>query len=483
METLIKNGTVVTATKRFKASVGIDKGVIAGVYENGAEPQAGEVIDATGLHVLPGFIDMHSHHREGSELGYEYKETILTATQQCAAGGVTTTVGMPNVAPPPNTLKLLEKQYERYRASAVVNSNFNPLTTLIDEMPAMAKTGIAGFKVFMVADTGRGYPHMPGLGVHEQGKLFETMQMCAEIDMPLMVHPHSQSLMEVIERQFWARGERDALAYARCYASYDGLNPEMAIATLLRMQRAAPCHLHILHAQTTGSVELIRQAKAGGQNVTCEINPWTLFLSCDWATIERLGSYALAYWVPEKNLPGLWEGMNDGNIDIVSTDHSPHTREEKEIGWVDGWKAHTGLPSTQFYLSMLMSAVHEGKLSLERAVEMCSSAPAGIFGLEGKGQVAAGYDADLVLVDLEQEFEVLEKDVLALVGWSPWAGRHFRGKPVRTLLGGRTVYQDGKVVGLPGGGRQTLAVKSARSRLASRAGVGIYSGAAVGESI
>jgi dihydroorotase len=463
MDTLISNGTIVTAERRFQASIGIKDGLIAGVFEKGAEPKAREVIDAAGLHVLPGFIDMHSHHREGSQKpGFEYKETILTATQQCAAGGITTTVGMPNVQPPPNTLELLEKQYECYRKSSIVGWNFNPLTTKIDEMPAMAKTGIAGFKLFMVADTGRGYPHMPGLGVHEAGKILQTMQMCKEIDMPLMVHPHNQSLMETIEREFWARGERDAKAYARCFASYDGINHETAIALLLRLQKATGCHLHVLHMHTTGSVELIRQAKAAGQNVTCEINPWTLYLSCDWATIERLGSYALAYWVPEKNLPSLWEGIRDGTIDIVSTDHSPHTREEKELGWTDGWKAHTGLPSTQFYMSMVLSSALEGKFSLERAVEICSAAPAGIFGLERKGQILPGFDADLVLVDLHREFEVQEKDVLALVGWSPWAGRKFKGKPVRTLVRGETVYADGKVVGKPGGGRQTKATREAR---------------------
>jgi dihydroorotase len=132
MDTLIKNGTVVTAARSFRASVGIKDGVIAGIYENGAEPKAAEVIDASGLHVLPGFIDMHSHHREGSEKpGYEYKETILTATQQCAAGGITTTVGMPNVKPPPNTLELLEKQYECYHNSAVVNGLKFQFTTAL----------------------------------------------------------------------------------------------------------------------------------------------------------------------------------------------------------------------------------------------------------------------------------------------------------------------------------------------------------------
>ncbi len=352
MHTLIRNGLLITSKGRAKTSVGIHDGVIAGLYEPGQEPPADEVIDASNLAVLPGVIDMHSHHREGSEPGFEYKDTIFTSTQQCAAGGVTTSVGMPNVNPPPNSLDLLKRQFAIYERDAVVDWNFNPAPTIADEIPRMAEEGIAAFKIFMVVDTGRNYPHMPGIGVHDHGRILEIMQQCAKVNVPLMVHPHDQALMDVIEKDYWERQQRDALAYAKAYAAHDGVIWETAIATLLRLQRAAGCHLHILHTQTSGSVDLIRNAKAAGQRVTCEINPWALFLGCDWGAIERLGSYALSYWVPEKNLPSLWEGLGDGTIDIVATDHAPHTREEKEIGWRDGWKAHTGTPSTQFYVSM-----------------------------------------------------------------------------------------------------------------------------------
>lgn len=454
MDTLIKNGLVITANGRFPASIGIQNGQIAGVFEAGSEPSASETIDATGLAVLPGVIDMHSHHRQGSEKGYEYKDTIHTATMQCAAGGVTTSVGMPNVVPPPNSVELLERQFAIYRSDSVVDWNFNPAPTIESEMPGMAAAGIAAFKIFMVVDTGRSYPHMPGIGVHDHGKLLEIMQRCAQLKTPLMVHPHNQALMDVIEQTYWARGERDALAYAKAYAAHDGVIWETAIATLLRLQRAAGCHLHILHTQTAGSVQMIREAKAAGQNVTCELNPWALFLGCDWSAIQRLGSYALSYWVPEKNLPGLWEGVNDGTIDIIATDHAPHTREEKEIGWTDGWKAHTGTPSTQFYLSMFLTAALEGKLSLERVVEACSTAPARLFKLDKKGQILPGFDADLVLVDLEHDYEIRDEDVLSLVGWSPYAGRRVKGKPMRTIVRGRTVYVDGKVVGAKGYGKQ-----------------------------
>ncbi|MDH1300677.1 dihydroorotase family protein [Achromobacter sp. GD03932] len=459
MDTLIKNGLVVTPQGQVRASIGIRDGKIAGLYEAGSEPDARNVIDASGLAVLPGAIDMHSHHRQGSQKGFEYKDTILTATQQCAAGGVTTSVGMPNVNPPPNSLDLLEKQFAIYRSDAVVDWNFNPAPTIESEMEAMTATGIAAFKIFMVVDTGRDYPHMPGIGVHDHGKLLRIMQRCAELDVPLMVHPHDQALMDVIEQTYWDRGERDALAYARAYAAHDGVIWETAIATLLRLQKAAGCHLHILHTQTAGSVQLIREAKAAGQKVTCEINPWALFLGCEWSAIQRLGSYALSYWVPEKNVPGLWEGLNDGTIDIIATDHAPHTREEKEVGWTDGWKAHTGTPSTQFYLSMFLTAAQEGKISLERVAEACSAKPAELFRLRSKGEIRVGLDADLVLVDLETEYEVRDEDVLSLVGWSPYAGRRLKGKPVHTLVRGATVYADGKVVGAKGGGQMAAAVR------------------------
>src|SRR3954463_12929596 len=214
MDTLIKNGLLITSKGRVKTSIGIKDGMIAGLYGLGQEPAATETIDASGLAVLPGVIDMHSHHRQGSEPGFEYKDTIYTSTQQCAAGGVTTSVAMPNVNPPPNSLALLKKQFAIYERDAVVDWNFNPAPTIEDEIPRMAEQGIAAFKIFMVVDTGRNYPHMPGIGVHDHGRLLEIMLACAKLDVPLMVHPHDQALMDVIEKEYWDRGERDALAYA-----------------------------------------------------------------------------------------------------------------------------------------------------------------------------------------------------------------------------------------------------------------------------
>lgn len=450
LDTLISGANVVLPGGQQQADVGIRDGVIAGIYQRGAAPAADELIDAAGKTLLPGLIDVHSHHREP---GFTHKEDILSATRACAAGGVTTTVAMPNVSPPPNQLSILEDMFRLYEEKAVVNWNINPAGTVLDEIPRMAATGVIAFKVFMVVDTGRDYPHMPGIGVHNHGDLLAIMEACAAADVPLMVHPHDQELMDHIEQQFWDRGERDARAYAKAYAAHDGLIWETAIGTLLRMQEATGVQLHILHVQTAGSVDMIRRAKQRGQRVSAEINPWALFLGHRWENIERLGSYALSYWVPEIHTEALWEGLRDGTIDIASTDHGPHTREEKEVGWVDGWKAHTGTPSAQFYIRMFLDAARQGLISLERVVDATASAPARIFGMTSKGQIRVGADADLVLVDLDASATISDDEVLSKIGYTPYAGMTFTGIPVRTLVHGETVFLDGEVTGTPGTGR------------------------------
>jgi dihydroorotase len=306
-------------------------------------------------------------------------------------------------------------------------------------------------------DTGRDYPHMPGIGVHDHGRLMSIMEACAEADIPLMVHPHDQALMTHIEEAFWARGERDALAYARAYAAHDGIIWDTAVSLLLQMQKATGVHLHVLHVQTEGTVRLLREAKAAGQRVTAEINPWALFLGNQWENIERLGSYALSYYVPEKNTPHLWQALADGTIDIVATDHAPHTREEKEVGWTDGWKAHTGTPSAQHYLSLMLDAASKGLISYERVVAATATDPARIFKLDQKGRLEPGADADLVLVDLEREHVINDEEVLSKIGWTPYSDVKVRGVPLHTILRGETIYEGGQVTGRNGNGKLATA--------------------------
>lgn len=449
---VIRGATAVLEDGTRRADIAIDGERIGAIGEAGSLPKAAREIDAADLVALPGMIDMHSHHREP---GFTHKEDIVTIGRQCAAGGVTTSVAMPNVSPPPTTAENLDAMLEAYRKRAAFDWNVNASGVQLDEIPKMARRGILAFKIFMVVDTGRSYPHMPGIGLHEHGELYERMRAVRRTGLPLMVHPHDQSLMGAIERDYWARGERDFRAYAKAYAHDDGVIWDTAVGVLMRLQAATGVRLHLLHTQTRRVVEMLRAAKAAGQAVTAEANPWCFWLGNDWATVERLGSYALSYYVQPHHSAAVYEGFRDGTVDIMATDHAPHLREEKEPGWTDGWKAHTGTPSEQFYLSLLMTDVASGRLTLERVADATATRPARIFGLyPRKGALRVGSDADIVLVDPQATHTITDDEVLSKCGWTPYAGRAVQGVPRYTFLRGRAVLDDGRLRLEEGYGRQ-----------------------------
>ncbi|MGH7828774.1 MAG: dihydroorotase, partial [Candidatus Binatia bacterium] len=365
LDLVVKGGGVWTPAGLVQADIGVTKGKIAAIAGPDSLPVGTTVIDATGKITIPGVIDTHTHHREP---GFTHKEDLTTATKAAAAGGVTVSVGMPNVNPPTTTVERFTNLIEAGKSKAIVDFNHNPSATVPEEIPGLAAAGCLAFKIFMVKDTGRDYPHMPGIGLHHHGELFRCFEAVARTGLPLMVHPHDQDLMDVIEQRYWQRGDRSPQAYAKAYRDFDGIIWDTAIATLVRFQKAAGTRLHILHMSTPGGLELVRRAKEEGRPVTCEINPWALFLGNSWENIEKLGPYCLGFWVPEEHAEALWQGIRDGTIDVVGSDHAPHTREEKEVGWKDMWKAPGGEPQVQDYLRLFLTEVNRGRLTLEQLV-------------------------------------------------------------------------------------------------------------------
>lgn len=449
VDRLITGGKVALPGGIQAADVGVTGGRIEAIIRSGQEsPAASEIIDASGLLVMPGMVDVHVHTRQP---GYEHKETMETCTRAAAAGGVTTIFAMPNLNPAPTNVSILREILDDYETSSLVDFNLNAAPTDPTQIQAMAESGIAAFKIYMVVDTGREYPHPSGVGVHDHGQLLEIMERIAPTGLPFMVHPHDQSLMDHIEQRYWASDDRSPAAYAKTLAAYDGLIWDTAVSVLVRLAEATGCRLHIVHVQTEGTLELLRRARAKKLDVTSEVNHWALFLS-RWSDVEDLGPYALSYFVPDEARTALWEGLADGIVDIVSSDHAPHTREEKDIGWSDMWAAHTGTPGIDFQLPLLLDSALKGALSLERAVDAVTARPADIFGLHNKGRIAPGLDADLALVDLSHVWTISDEDTLTKVGWSPYAGREVQSKVVRTMVRGVDVFADGAVVGAPGHG-------------------------------
>jgi dihydroorotase len=455
VEARIAGGEVMTPAGRRRADVLVDGEKIVGLVSPGLEvSDVGRTVDASGKLVLPGMVDPHVHTREP---GFPQKEDIETCSRAAAAGGVTTIFGMPNLEPPTSSAALLDEVFELYREKSIVDWNHNPAATDVTQILPMAERGIRAFKVFMVVDTGRTYPHPAGTGMHDHGDLLKTMDAIAPTGLPFMIHPHDQALMDYIEGEFLARGENTPEGYAQAYAAREGVIWDSAVGTLLRLAEASGCHVHLMHMQTRRSIQAVREAKARGIEVTCEVNHWTLFLA-RWSDVKELGPYALSYWVPDDAREAVWEGLLDGTIDMLSSDHAPHTREEKEVGWERMWSAHTGTPGVQYQLPLLLEAALDGQLSLERAVELVASRPAEVFGLrEAKGVIAPGADADLVVVDLDRPWTITNESVLSRCGWTPYDGRTCRVAVERTLLRGNEIYADGTVSGQPGQGRMATA--------------------------
>ncbi len=450
----VSGGTVVLSEGAVQVDVLIADGRIVGLVDPSVEVGLdAPVTDASGRLVVPGMVDVHVHTREP---GYTHKEDILTTTMQAAAGGVTTIFGMPNLDPPTTTREALDAVCGLYREKSIVDWNHNPAATDPEQVVAMAAAGIRAFKIYMVVDTGRTYPHPAGTGMHDHGHLLQMMDTIAPTGKRFIIHPHDQALMTYIEGQYLARGDNTPRGYAQAYAERDGVIWDTAIDVVLRLAEASGCPIHIAHMQTRRSIEAVARAKSRGVDVTCEVNHWALFLST-WQDVETLGPYALSYWVPDDARAAVWDALNSGVIDLVSSDHAPHTREEKEIGWTQMWSAHTGTPGLQYYYPLLLDAALGGKLSLARAVEAAASRPAEAFGLAGsKGRIAVGYDADLSIIDVNTPWTIRNQGVLSRVGWTPYDGRTLSARVETTLLRGEPVFQDGAVVGKPGQGRMAI---------------------------
>jgi dihydroorotase len=430
MKTLIRHAQVVLPESTERINVLIENGKVAALdVPDGAS--ADEVIDASGLHLIPGVVDDQVHFREP---GLTHKEDLLTATLACAKGGVTSFLEMPNTKPTTTSVAALESKLGLAAGRCVVNYGFYIGATPENVAELARATRTPGIKIFIGSSTG-------DLLVDEQSAL---ERIFAETTLPICAHCEDEATV---------RANAARIAGGSSVADHSRIRDNAA--ALIATRRAVDLaerhrhRFHVLHVSTAEEVQFLRGTS---DLITAEACPHHLFFTVD--DYDRLGS--LIQMNPSiksrADAAAVWQGLLDGTLEVIATDHAPHTLEEKRQPYP---KSPSGLPAVENSLALMLNQVSLGLCSLRQVVSWMCEAPARVWNLHQKGAIREGWDADLVLVDLNRTAVVRNEEQLTKCGWTPWDGVSLTGWPVRTFVHGQTVFCDGRVVG-EGTGREIL---------------------------
>ncbi|HEY9799752.1 MAG TPA: dihydroorotase [Leptolyngbyaceae cyanobacterium] len=387
-----------------------------------ADSTATTEIDAAGLTLLPGVIDPQVHFREP---GLEHKEDLFTASCACAKGGVTSFLEMPNTRPLTTNQAALDDKLQRAAQKCLVNYGFFIGATGDNTPDLLAAHPTPGIKIFMGS--------MHGQLLVDQEAILESI--FAQGQRLIAVHAEDQARINQRRQQF--AGIQDPAIHSQIQDNQAAL---LATQLALKLSKKYQRRLHILHMSTGDEAELLRQDKPSW--VTAEVTPQHLVLNT--SAYERIGT--LAQMNPPLRSPQdnevLWQALRDGVIDFIATDHAPHTLEEKAQPYPN---SPSGMPGVETSLAVMLTAAMEGKCSVPQVANWMSKAVAVAYGIPNKGAIAPGYDADLVLVDLNTYRPVLREELLTKCHWSPFEGWNLTGWAVTTIVGGQIVYDKGKL--------------------------------------
>ena len=422
---IVRGGEVANHAGRGMADVGVMDGKIAFIGDL-SQASAGETVDAKGLTVLPGVIDTQVHFREP---GLEWKEDLESGSRAAALGGVTAVFEMPNTEPnttDPDTLadKLDRARDRMWTDHAFYIGGTHDNARYLGELERLP--GCCGVKVFMGASTGT-------LLVADDDGVREVLRHVKR-----RATFHSEDEYRLVDRRPLARsGDWTSHPEVR--------DPESAIMStrrLVGLARETGARIHVLHVTTAEEVEFLANHK---DVATMELTPQHLTLDGDEA-YERLKGLAQMNPPIRNNyhITGLWRGIEQGVADVLGSDHAPHTLEEKARPYP---ASPSGMPGVQTLVPVMLTHVANGRLSLDRFIDLTSHGANRVFGIAGKGRMAEGYDADLTLVDLKAKHVLKHEDMATRCGWTPFDGMECTGKAVATIVRGRMVMRDGDLIG------------------------------------
>lgn len=440
---LIAGGTVVNETARFAADVAVKDGVVVFVGHPALAPKAETVLDAKGKFVIPGAIDVHTHIREP---GMTHKEDWTTGTRAAAAGGVTTVFDMPNTEPAVSSPEILAAKVAAAERQAHVNYGLYGILDerSLDHLEGLAKAGVIGFKLFLGNTTGNN-------PAPNDGAVLEGFEILAELGLRCSIHAENSPILFWRENRMKAAGRDDALAHLSARADIVALE---SLQRSIVLSEWTGARIHIVHESCMRSIPIIRDAKARGVPMTVETGPQYVLLAAEDLTGDKGRVARLNPPIREgRQREPILQALLDGTIDILGTDHAPHAEEEKRRP--SYWDNACGFPGVETSMRLMLTLVHEGRMTMEQYVRMAAAAPARAFGLwPRKGVVQPGADGDLVVVDPGKRGTIRGAELHSVRSrFTPYEGMETVGGPVATVVRGRVVMRDGVVQDAPGWGR------------------------------
>ena len=448
---VLKNGWVVTPEETVRGGVAISNGKFVAIGTDESLPEGKAVIDLAGKHILPGLIDAHVHFRDP---GVTHKEDFGTGSAAAVCGGITTVIDMPNQIPPTENAEQVgvkkrigeTKSLCDFAVLGVVHQ------TNADDILPMAKAGAIGYMSFFGETIGN-------LPFPDDGMCIEVFSNITQSKVPLCVHAENRQIQHYWTNKLKAAGKTDPIYWEE---SRPALCEAESIAHIMFMAENFGTMLHIVHASTKQAVEMVRNAKARGLRFTAETQPhYLLRTASDMAQVGPL----LKMNPPvrsKEHQDALWEGLLDGAIDMLATDHSPHTLEEKGCD-INGkmskpaiWDCISGFCGVETAVPLLLTQVNKGRLSLNHYVKLASENPAKVWQMyPKKGAIRVGSDGDVTVVDMEKEITIDPNKLHSKNKPTPWGGWKVKGVPIYTIVRGHVQMKNGEPVGNVIGQMQT----------------------------
>ncbi len=451
MDVVISNVEIPQGDRRVPGHILVQGGKIAGVVSSLDGISAPVVIDGGGKLALPGVIDGHVHF---NEIVYPDREDYATGTASAAAGGVTTIVDMPDL-PPVRSAEQFHAKLEAVRGKAVVDYAFWGGATgedvregWTDRIQELVDLGVCSFKLYMT-------PSVPTYPRVDDGEMLFLFEKIGPTGLPIGVHAENFAIVDFLTRKLRAEGRLEPVAWAEARAR---IAERTAIQLVIEFSRLTGARAHIVHMSTRDGVELVRQAKAQGVNITAETCPHYLYLTAQDA-MTRFGAFAKI--APplrsQEDIDALWEGLADGSVDFMGTDHAPYViATEKQAPGMDIWTSLPGIPAVETLVPFMVSeGLNKGRLSLSRFVQVLSRASAVHYGLyPKKGSLEVGADADVTIVDPQASWVVDPARMHTKSKYTPFEGVTLTGQVVKTIVRGQVVYERGRDVVAPRGSGQ-----------------------------